>query len=106
MLLKLTKVQYTITEQRELIACMLIPFCLNSLVLPNCGHPGSSENAVLVHSTYWAGEYVRYLCNPGYTMLGHAVRRCLPSGQWSGNAVQCKSLIYDETEQDGKNMFT
>jgi len=59
------------------------------IFLPNCGHPGSPENAVLVHSTYWVGEYVRYLCNPGYTMLGPAVRRCLPSGNWSGNAVQC-----------------
>ena len=67
--------------------------CLNSLVLPNCGYPGSPGNAVLVLSSYWAGEYVRYLCNPGYTMLGPAVRRCLPSGQWSGNVVDCKNLI-------------
>ena len=73
------------------ITNQLIPFCLNCLVLPNCGHPGSSENAVPVLSTYWAGEWVRYLCNPGYTMLGPAVRRCLPSGQWSGNAAQCKN---------------
>ena len=30
-------------------------------------------------------------------MLGPAVRRCLPSGQWSGNVAQCKNLILDET---------
>ena len=66
--------------------------CFNYLVLPNCGHPGSRANAVLVHSTYWAGEYVRYLCNPGYAMFGPAVRRCLPSGNWSGNGVQCKNM--------------
>ena len=71
----------------------LIPLCLNSSDLPNCGHPGNQENAVLVHSTYWAGDYVRYLCNPGYTMFGPAVRRCLPSGNWSGNGVQCKNFI-------------
>ena len=39
---------------------------------------------------HWAGEYVRYLCNPGYTMIGPAVRRCLPSGKWSGNTPTCK----------------
>jgi len=59
------------------------------IFLPNCGHPGYTSYAVLVLSSYWAGEYVRYLCNPGYTMHGTAVRRCLPSGQWSGNSVHC-----------------
>ena len=72
---------------------MLIVLLAYFLDLPNCGNPGRPENAVLIDRNHWAGEYVRYLCHPGYTMFGPAVRRCLPSGKWSGNAVQCKNLI-------------
>jgi len=59
------------------------------IFLRNCGHPGRPGYSVLILSAYWVGEYARYFCNPGFTMFGPAVRRCLPSGQWSGNAVQC-----------------
>ena len=66
-------------------------------VLRDCGDPGEINNAVRVISrnkNHWAGEYVRYLCNPGYAMVGPAVRRCLPSGGWSGNTPICKSFGY------------
>ncbi|KAL9980579.1 hypothetical protein ACROYT_G009185 [Oculina patagonica] len=70
--------------------------------LINCGNPGRPENTVLIDSNHWVGEYVRYLCHPGYTMFGPAVRRCLPSGNWSGNAVQCtdKPECFDHTVID------
>ncbi|XP_015755538.1 PREDICTED: uncharacterized protein LOC107335079 isoform X2 [Acropora digitifera] len=58
------------------------------VVLPNCGDPGKPKNAVMIRS-HWAGEFVRYLCNPGFTMFGPAVRKCLPGGQWSGNMPNC-----------------
>ena len=61
------------------------------LDLSDCGKPGKPDNAIVIMGNHWAGEYVRYLCNPGYTMVGPAVRRCLPSGKWSGNVPTCKS---------------
>ena len=38
-------------------------------------------------------------------MLGPAVRRCLTSGQWSGNPVQCKAFDVKRNifQQDGEN---
>ncbi|KAM7427694.1 hypothetical protein ABFA07_021217 [Porites harrisoni] len=57
--------------------------------LSDCGKPGKPDNAIVIMGNHWAGEYVRYLCNPGYTMVGPAVRRCLPSGKWSGNVPTC-----------------
>ena len=30
-------------------------------------------------------------CNPGYAMVGPAVRRCLVGGKWSGNVPTCKT---------------
>ena len=61
-----------------------------SIVLRDCGNPGEPDNAIVIMGNHWAGEYIRYLCNPGYTMIGPAVRRCLPSGKWSGNTPTCK----------------
>ncbi|KAL9980581.1 hypothetical protein ACROYT_G009187 [Oculina patagonica] len=62
----------------------------SKIFLPSCGKPGTPSNAMPIGSNYWVGEYVRYLCHPGYTMFGPAVRRCLPSGRWSGYAgPQC-----------------
>lgn len=71
-----------------------------NVVLRDCGDPGEINNAVRVISrnkNHWAGEYVRYLCNPGYAMVGPAVRRCLPSGGWSGNTPIC-TLGTDKSE--------
>ena len=67
------------------------PFCFP--VLRACGNPGKPDNAIVVSQSknYWTGQYVRYLCNPGYAMVGPAVRRCLVSGKWSGNVPTCKS---------------
>ena len=64
-----------------------------SSVLPDCGDPGRPNNATVIGKNHWAGEYVRYLCHPGYTMLGPAVRMCLSSGKWSGKAPNCKSYM-------------
>ncbi|KAJ7374119.1 Immunoglobulin super DCC subclass member 3 [Desmophyllum pertusum] len=63
------------------------------IFLPNCGNPGKPENSVIINSNHWAGEYVRFLCHPGYTMRGPAVRRCLPSGNWSGTTMQCTNVL-------------
>ena len=63
-----------------------------SIVLRDCGDPGEPDNAIVIMGNHWAGEYIRYLCNPGYTMIGPAVRRCLPSGKWSGNTPTCKNV--------------
>ncbi|XP_068747699.1 uncharacterized protein [Montipora capricornis] len=55
------------------------------IVLPNCGDPGKPNNSIVISTNHWSGGYVRYLCHPGYTLFGQAVRKCLPSGQWSGD---------------------
>ncbi|CAH3160376.1 unnamed protein product [Porites lobata] len=62
-----------------------------NIALIRCSNPGKPDDATVVSQSknYWAGEYVRYLCNPGYTMVGPAVRRCLPSGKWSGYVPTC-----------------
>ena len=59
-------------------------------VLRSCGNPGRPGYAVVSGKSYWVGSIVRYFCNPGYTLIGRGVRRCMSSGSWSGNTPQCK----------------
>lgn len=70
-------------------------------VLPShmCGNPGRLPNGVQQGSTFNLGDKVRYSCNPGFFLEGHAVLTChagsensatwdfpLPScrGRWPG----------------------
>ena len=79
-----------LNKNRECYATLIVWAVF--LVLPDCGDPGKPNNTAVVSQSknHWAGEYVRYLCNPGYTMIGPAVRRCYPSGNWSGHAPKCE----------------
>jgi len=60
-----------------------------SLVLVNCGDPGSPLNGQKRGSQYWTGESVSFICHPGYRLIGPATRVCLPSGNWSGVQPSC-----------------
>lgn len=53
--------------------------CLPLLtVLPShtCGNPGRLPNGVQQGSTFNLGDKVRYSCNPGFFLEGHAVLTC------------------------------
>ena len=82
-------------------ATTIQPFLSVFSVLSACGDPGKPDNAIIVSQSnnYWTGQYVRYLCNPGYAMVGPAVRRCLVSGKWSGNVPTCKSQVVKKVWQ-------
>ena len=59
-------------------------------VLRSCGNPGRPSYAVVSGKSYWVGSIVRYFCNPGYTLIGRGVRRCMSSGSWSGKTPKCR----------------
>ncbi|XP_073256827.1 protogenin A-like isoform X2 [Porites lutea] len=65
------------------------------IVLTSCGDPGKPNNsAVVIQSqNHWAGQYVWYFCNPGYTMIGPAIKRCFPSGNWTGYTPRCTDKL-------------
>ena len=41
-------------------------------------------------STYLIAEYE---CNPGYYLMGDAIRICDCNGEWSGSYVTCEGII-------------
>lgn len=57
------------------MGCVSLPLIT---VLPShtCGNPGRLPNGVQQGSTFNVGDKVRYSCNPGFFLEGHAVLTC------------------------------
>ncbi|XP_060618494.2 sushi, von Willebrand factor type A, EGF and pentraxin domain-containing protein 1 isoform X2 [Anolis sagrei] len=55
----------------------------------NCGPPEDIAHGFLNGSVFSYGEYIEYLCFPGYELHGNPVRRCMSNGLWSGKPSSC-----------------
>lgn len=51
-------------------------FLLTVLPSHTCGNPGRLPNGIQQGSTFNLGDKVRYSCNPGFFLEGHAVLTC------------------------------
>lgn len=66
-------------------------------VLPShtCGNPGRLPNGVQQGSTFTLGDKVRYSCNPGFFLEGHAVLTCQAgsenSATWDFPLPSCRA---------------
>ncbi|KAH0503264.1 CUB and sushi domain-containing protein 2 [Microtus ochrogaster] len=66
-------------------------------VLPShtCGNPGRLPNGVQQGSTFNLGDKVRYSCNPGFFLEGHAVLTCHASSEnsatWDFPLPSCRA---------------
>lgn len=51
---------------------------LSLAVLPShtCGNPGRLQNGIQQGTTFSIGDKVRYSCNPGFFLEGHALLTC------------------------------
>ncbi|XP_072836267.2 CUB and sushi domain-containing protein 2 isoform X4 [Pogona vitticeps] len=56
-------------------------------VLPShtCGNPGRLQNGIQQGTTYSVGDKVRYSCNPGFFLEGHALLTCHASSENSAS---------------------
>ncbi|XP_063092103.1 CUB and sushi domain-containing protein 2 isoform X4 [Cavia porcellus] len=66
-------------------------------VLPShtCGNPGRLPNGIQQGSTFNLGDKVRYSCNPGFFLEGHAVLTCQASSEnsatWDFPLPSCRA---------------
>ncbi|KAL9961628.1 hypothetical protein ACROYT_G030610 [Oculina patagonica] len=60
-----------------------------TLTLVNCGDPGSPTNGQKLGTRHWTGQSMSFICQPGYRLIGPTIRKCLPSGNWSGIQPSC-----------------
>eukprot|EP00079_Xenopus_tropicalis_P033545 XP_017947316.1 PREDICTED: CUB and sushi domain-containing protein 2-like [Xenopus tropicalis] len=66
----------------------ILPFVLpERQILPShtCGNPGRLQNGLQQGSTFNVGDKVRYSCNIGYILEGHALLTCVSNSQSSAS---------------------
>ncbi|KAF4804058.1 Sushi, von Willebrand factor type A, EGF and pentraxin domain-containing protein 1 [Turdus rufiventris] len=54
-----------------------------------CGPPEDISHGFLNGSAFTYGEFVHYVCFPGYELHGNPLRHCLSNGSWSGSLPSC-----------------
>ncbi|XP_070252782.1 complement receptor type 2-like [Myotis yumanensis] len=75
-----------------------IPVCEKDCQPPSGLHHGrhTGGNRVL----FVSGMTVDYTCDPGYSLVGNKSIHCMPSGNWSPSAPQCKEAPCEPTGED------
>ena len=68
-----------------------IPLCVSAVV--DCGRLSDILNGRVQVSTTTFGSTATYVCDPGYSVVGTAVRSCLAVGVWSGREPSCTSKM-------------
>ncbi|XP_053123530.1 CUB and sushi domain-containing protein 2 isoform X5 [Hemicordylus capensis] len=72
-------------------------FQANYEVLPShtCGNPGRLQNGIQQGTTFSVGDKVRYSCNPGFFLEGHALLTCHASSEntasWDFPLPSCRA---------------
>eukprot|EP00795_Rhopilema_esculentum_P010789 gene10789-19588_t len=66
------------------------PFCEPKY----CTHPGKIPNGVALGSVLLAGYSLRFVCNPGFTLVGEKTIKCQKGGSWDALPPRC--ILEDE----------
>ena len=61
----------------------------------DCGYLDAPENGTVSVSGTTYNLVATYSCDPGYGLIGDAMRTCLATGNWSGSEPTCTSKLYD-----------
>lgn len=70
--------------------------CILSSVI-DCGHLDDPENGTVSVSDTTYTSVANYSCDPGFGLIGDAMRTCSGTGNWSGSEPTCTSK-YDDSQ--------
>ena len=71
---------------------LLIIFLVSIAV--NCGSLPDPANGSVNHTAGTTfGQTATYSCNTGYNLVGDSTRTCQATGNWSGSAPTCQSML-------------
>ena len=59
----------------------------------DCGTLTNPVNGQVSTTGTTFGQTATYSCNTGYNLMGDDTRTCQATGQWSGNAPTCQSML-------------
>lgn len=63
----------------------------------DCKHPGEIKNGTVItkNGTIY-NSVVEYYCIPQFERIGPYLRKCMESGQWSGEEPRCERKYFPE----------
>ena len=70
----------------------------------DCPDPGSISNGRILGSSFAKGHSLRYVCNPGFQLLGEKSISCLDDASWSDLPPKCITegeVTYRDVETGG-----
>ena len=61
----------------------------------DCGTMTNPNNGQVSHTGETTfGQSATYSCNTGYNLVGGSIRMCQATGEWSGSAPTCQSMLF------------
>ena len=86
-------VTHAYKHNRPVYKCTCI-YRLPPLTVVNCGVlTGQANGRVSYTSGTTIGQTATYSCNMGYNLMGSRSRTCQATGEWSGSAPTCQSML-------------
>ena len=77
--------------------------CFSYSTVEDCGALKAPVNGSLVGNLTTYPHKVQFMCDEGFNLRGPKIRRCLPTGDWSGHDSFCEgSLIMYLKDQQKK----
>ena len=55
----------------------------------DCGDLPNPDNGQVTLTSTTFGSTANYTCDPGFELVGIAMRTCMANGEWSGEAPTC-----------------
>ena len=63
---------------------------IGMVLVVNCKELETPTNGKKDGFHYSYGQTIRFKCNPGYHLVGTAIRTCQANGEWNGTSTTCK----------------
>ena len=63
------------------------------LIVVDCGSLTDPANGSFTLTSGTFGVTATYSCDTGYTLVGNSSRTCQTTGNWSGSAPTCQSML-------------
>ena len=81
-------------HEKHFYTCFIIANVYVPSTVVNCGSLNDPENGKVTVKDTFLGSVANYSCDPGYALIGDAMRTCLGDGTWFGNQPTCTSKYF------------
>ena len=81
---------------------MISSRCINLhliMTVVDCRSLNAPANGSVTHTSGTTfGQTATYSCNTGYNLVGDSIHTCQATGNWSGSAPTCESMLLKDNQ--------